>query len=247
MALSSPSRRDTLALAGLGVVAVGESGVRMAARPARAVWDSRLLGPARWLAAPGLDRLVRRGQQEQLRLQALAHGGVTELAVGVVVDHSLVERAVAELLRAGVLEGVADQIASSPLPVHLVEDALTEGVAEPLIGALLESPALTRVIDQVLASPELERLVVRVMESGLVDQLTDRLLDSDQLQRVVAHIARSPEVRAALTAQSAGLAGELAGEVRSRTTVADDAAERVARRLLGRRAIRRDGAAAEPG
>src|SRR4051812_33715662 len=198
MAPSASSRRDTpLALAGLGVVAVGEAGVRAAGRPARALWDSRLVRPARSLAAPGIDRLA-------------------EMAVGVVVDHALVERAVAELLRAGVLEDVADQIASSPLPAHVVQEALAERV------------------DRVLASPELELVL-------------DRVLQSDQLHRVVASIAQSAEVRAALTAQSFGLAEELAGEVRSRTAVADDAAERVARRLFGRPAIRRGGIATGPG
>jgi hypothetical protein len=177
-----PSRRDTLALAGLGVVAVGEGVLRASAGPAAAAWDSRLLRPARWLVTPAVDRLVARGRDEQVRLQALAPGGVTQLAVGVVVDHALVERTVAELLRAGVLEDVADQIAASRLPDHL----------------LLESPALDHVIDQ--------------------------LLDSEQLHRVIAHVAASPELRTALTAQSAGLADELAGEMRSRTATAADRA-----------------------
>src|SRR4051812_338472 len=196
--------RETATLAGLGVVAVGESGVRAAARPARAVWGSRLASPARRLAAPAVDALVRRGRAEEPRLRALTPGGMTELAVGVAVDHAVVERAVAELLRRGVLEDVADQVAASRLPQNLVTDA------------------------------ELGRVL---------DELVDRLLASDQLQRVVTHIARSPEVREALAAQSFGLADEVAGSVRVRTASADDAAERVARRLLRRR----PGIAPEPG
>jgi hypothetical protein len=44
----------------------------------------------------------------------------------------------------------------------------------------------------------------------------------------------------AITAGSAGLAGEVADQVRRRTVVADDVAERIARRLL-RRAPRERG------
>jgi hypothetical protein len=129
-----------------------------------------------------------------------------------------------------VLENVAAQIAASPLPLRLVE-----------------SPELEQVIDRALASPALERLLVRVMQSGLVDDLTDRVLASEELQRIVEHVARSEEVRRALTAQSAGLADEMAGAVRSRSAVADDAAERLARRLLHRRRPRPGPLGPEPG
>jgi hypothetical protein len=202
------SARETAALAALGLVSVAEAGLRVAAAPARTVWHSRLARPARAFTAPAVDGLVRRGQREQLRLRAATQGGVTELAVGVVVDHAIVERAVAELLRGGVIEDVAEQVATSRLPAHL-ED----------------SPALAQ----------------------LVDEMIDRLLASEQLQRVVAHIARSQEVRDALTAQPATLATELAGEMRARTALADDTAERVARRLLRRRSARPDRVATDPG
>jgi hypothetical protein len=162
------------------------------------------LHPGRRLAAPVIDGLVRRGEREQLRLTELARGAV-------------VERGVGQLLEAGVLEDVVDQVAASPLPGRVAEDVF----AERLVAAALASPSLSRVVDQVLASPE--------------------------LARVVAHIARSQEVRDALTAQPAGLADELAGAVRSRTAVADDAAERVAWRLLRRKSVGRDEIAPEPG
>lgn len=179
----APSRRDSLALASLGAVAVGEGGLRAVAGPARAVWRSPLCWPARTFAGPALDALAERGRSEQLRLQVLAHDAVNE--------------AVAELLRSGVVEEIADRMAAQ--------------LAEPLVGSALDSPSLDRIVDQVLSS--------------------------EQLQRVVAHVAASPEVRAALSAQSAGLAEDVADGVRARAAAGDDRAERLARRLLHRRVI----------
>ena len=189
MAHPAPSRRDTLTLAGLGVVAVGEESLRAAAGPARAVWGSPLMWPARQVAGPAVGALVERGRTERARLELLAHDGVNE--------------AVAELLRSGLIEEIADRVATQ--------------LAEPLVGSALDSPALDRIVD--------------------------RVLESEQLHRIVAHVAAYTEVRAALAAQSAGLANEVAGEVRSRAAKGDDRAEHFARRLLHRRPI----APPEPG
>jgi hypothetical protein len=68
----------------------------------------------------------------------------------------------------------------------------------------------------------------------MADDLTARILDSAQLQHVIDHVVASPELRAALTQQTAGLAEDVAAGVRSRTVRADDAAERFARALLRR-------------
>jgi len=129
----------------------------------------------------------------------------------------LVDRVTAEVLSTGVVEQIAAQIATSPL------------------------------LDRALASPELEALLVRVMQSTLVDDLVDQLLASEELQRIVEHVARSEEVRSALRAQSQGLADEVAGEMRTRSAAADDAAERFARRLLHRRRARPGPLGPEPG
>jgi hypothetical protein len=81
----------------------------------------------------------------------------------------------------------------------------------------------------------LERLLARVLDSRFADSATDQVLASEELRRIVAHVAASEEVRTALQAQSAGLATEVAGEVRDRTNTIDDALERSVRRLLRRR------------
>jgi hypothetical protein len=55
------------------------------------------------------------------------------------------------------------------------------------------------------------------------------------MQMILDYITRSPELRAALAHQTAGMAEDMAVGVRSRTYNADAAAERFARRLLRRR------------
>jgi hypothetical protein len=109
-----------------------------------------------------------------------------------------------------------------------VRALLEREVAERAAAELVASP----LVDRALASPELEALLVRVMQSTLVDDLTEQVLASEELQRIVEHVAQSEEVRRALRAQSAGLADEVAGEMRTRSASADDAAERFAHRLL---------------
>jgi hypothetical protein len=179
------SLRRTAALAALGMLSVGESAVRAAAGPSRAIWRSWPLAPTRAVTEPVLGALVVRGRREEVRVRVALERGVTDRAAAVAADYAL--------------------------------------------------------LDRVLASPEVEAFIVRVMQSTLVDDLTDQVLASEELQRVVEHVAQSEEVRRALRAQSQGLADEVAGEMRTRSAAADDAAERFARRLLRRRRHRPPG------
>jgi hypothetical protein len=73
------------------------------------------------------------------------------------------------------------------------------------------------------------------MDSRLVDGVTAQLLASEEMQAILDYVTRSPELRAALAHQTAGMAEDVAIGVRSRTYNADAAAERFARRLLKRR------------
>ena len=88
---------------------------------------------------------------------------------------------------------------------------------------------------RVVAAAVVRRAADEMVESGLTAELTSRVLESEELRRVLDHIMRSPEVRSALASQTAGLAGDVGAGMRSRTAVADDAAERFARMLTGRR------------
>ena len=133
---------------------------------------------------------------------------VVDRVVTLVIERSLAERITGELLAAGTVDRIADQILRSPLP--------------------------ERMINELLESGELDRIVAEVIDNPASDQVVDRILVSEELQRVVRHIVASPEVRGALAESSAGMATEVAAQVRSRAVLADARAERAARRLLRR-------------
>jgi hypothetical protein len=52
------------------------------------------------------------------------------------------------------------------------------------------------------------------MDSRMIEDLTTRVLESDEMQLVLDYVTRSPELRAALAHQTAGLAGDVAVGVR---------------------------------
>ena len=116
--------------------------------------------------------------------------------------------------------------------------AVDHALVERVVAELLRAGVIERVADQLVESSLPARLVdeVGAHQRALVDDVLGRVLESAELQRVVEHVASSDAIRRALSAQSSGLADEVAGAVRSRSENADEAAERFARRLLHRRA-----------
>jgi len=261
--LADVSSRRIAGIAGFGVRAVAVVG--------GPVWRSPPAAPVRRASSSALERLVEDGARHERLWSAETRVALTERVVDVVVGaairYGLVERVVAQLIAAGTLERVAGQVTESPLPLRVVDDMLSEGVTDPIVTRVVESPDLDRVVErvlaspavdgvitkvldspstdrivtQVLASPGLERLIVTVMESRLIADLTDHVVHSEELQRVVFAVSQSPELRSAIAESSASLAGEVADQVRAKTVVADDRAERVARRLLRRKPVPRMG------
>jgi hypothetical protein len=136
-------------------------------------------------------------------------------------------------------------------PAAFARDATLAGL-ERTVGATLDavlgSPRTERLVDRLLAQPGMEHLIDRVLRSELAVRTVDRILDSEEMERIVSHIAESPEVREAITAQTAGLAGDLGDEVRARVVTGDAFAERIAHRLIGRRTASTDvGRSESPG
>jgi hypothetical protein len=115
-----------------------------------------------------------------------------------------------------------------------VEEVVAASDLDVRVAALLEHELTERTLERVLASPGLERLVVRVLDSRFVDELTERVLHSPEMDRVVEYIASSPQVLEAISHQTQTLTEEMVADVRRRTHVADDAAERVVRGWLRR-------------
>jgi len=80
----------------------------------------------------------------------------------------------------------------------------------------------------------LDRLITDTLSSQRAKSAVERVLESDELWRLVDRIANSPEVLDAIASATVGLTGVVADEARRRTVTADEYAERIARRLLGR-------------
>jgi uncharacterized RDD family membrane protein YckC len=159
--------------------------------------------------------------------------------------------------------GEADQNGHLPLSARLIGvgvrgartvgkatgiDRAVEVAAEEAIVAAVESEAVERAMARVLQGPIVEEAVqgaleseavkkalLEAMDSELVDEVWRRLLASDQAQQLVERIAEAPEVRAAISAQGAGLIEDVGRTIGKLTRRLDDSFERIARRLVFRR------------
>jgi len=159
--------------------------------------------------------------------------------------------------------GEADQNGHLPLSARLIGvgvrgartvgkatgiDRAVEVAAEEAIVAAVESEAVERAMARVLQGPIVEEAVqgaleseavkkalLEAMDSELVDEVWRRLLASDQAQQLVERIAEAPEVRAAISAQGAGLLEDIGRTIGKLTRRLDDSFERIVRRLVFRR------------
>jgi uncharacterized RDD family membrane protein YckC len=126
-------------------------------------------------------------------------------------------------------------------------DKAVEVAAEEAIVAAVESEAVERALARVLAGPVVEdavqsamdsdavkRALIEALDSELVDEVWRRLLASDETQQLVERIAEAPEIRAAISAQSVGLLGDIGRTVGNATRRLDDGFERVVRRIFFR-------------
>jgi uncharacterized RDD family membrane protein YckC len=127
-------------------------------------------------------------------------------------------------------------------------DRAVEVAAEEAIVAAVESEAVERAMARVLQGPIVEEAVqgalesdavkkalLEAMDSDLVDEVWRRLLASEEAQQLVERIAEAPEVRAAISAQGAGLLEDIGRTIGKLTRRLDDSFERLARGLTFRR------------
>lgn len=127
-------------------------------------------------------------------------------------------------------------------------DRAVEVAAEEAIVAAVESEAVERAMARVLQGPIVEEAVqgalesdavkkalLEAMDSELVDEVWRRLLASEEAQQLVERIAEAPEVRAAISAQGAGLLEDIGRTIGRLARRLDDSFERIARRLAFRR------------
>ena len=98
---------------------------------------------------------------------------------------------------------------------RLIDRALSQSLPEELVQSLVEHHVVERMATEFAASGELDRLVDQALASPRADELVDKIVNSEEMRRAIREIVSSKEVRDAVTAQTSGLAEELAGEVRA--------------------------------
>lgn len=160
---------------------------------------------------PGMARLAADGAIVRARLLSRLEGLAEEIA-----ERLLAGRLPDTVVRLAIEHQVAERIAAELVVAIDLEAAVTDA---------LDAERTQLLVQTVLASPGFDRLLV---------QATDRVLNGTEMQRVIQHVAASPDVRAALAAQSTGLAEEMVAGVRTRAESLDDVAERTVRGWLRR-------------
>ena len=125
------------------------------------------------------------------------------------------------------------------LASDLARDAVSQALDSELAHDSVTQTLRSRLAQDALGDAfdgELPQLVAARIFSNerLLDTAVERLLASPALWQLVDEIAQSPAVMAAITAQSAGFADEVAGGLRARSRRADVWLEGAARKALRR-------------
>jgi uncharacterized RDD family membrane protein YckC len=169
------------------------------------------------------------------RTERLAETG-REVTTG--ARHRLEDAAV-DMLATPDAERTIDRALAGPLPETVARSAIQHRVLQRVIGEMLatadrtatitpadEDEGTEELVQQALASPALERLMADLAESTLTVQLMDQLTRSPAFHRALRNVLSSPEMRAALTEQTTGFAGEMRDAVRRRAIHVDEGAGR---------------------
>ena len=216
----------------LGVADRAIGVARLALVPVRTVAGLPPVAPLRRFAYDRAVSLAASGAALERRL--LESGAVDRIAASDGAA-TLASRVIGSPLTDRIAAMVVERALTSPQTEELVSRTLERPELERLIVVALDSPATDRIVRSVLSAPGVELAVTRVLESELLDAATARFLEGDEFERVIERIAQGPELRAAVAAQSFGLADQVADEVRGRSRSGDDVAERLARSLVPKR------------
>jgi uncharacterized RDD family membrane protein YckC len=197
---------------------IGATTARLALFPARMVARSPL-------AAPFRGRLAETGRSAEV---AARHR--LETVAGEMLAAPEAEQVVDGVLAGPLPEAVARSLIEHRVVERAVAEALASVELEREAVLARDTERTERLVAQVLASPALERLLAEALESRLTLDLTDRMVRSPAFRRALTQVLSSPELRAALTGQSRSLAEEMAAGLRRRLLRLDDAVERGPRR-----------------
>ena len=113
--------------------------------------------------------------------------------------------------------------------------AIESEAVERAMARVLRGPVVEEAVQGALESDAVKRAILEAMDSELVDEVWRRLLASEEAQQLVERIAGAPELRAAISAQGAGLLDDLGRTVGRLARRFDDGLERIVRRIVFRK------------
>jgi uncharacterized RDD family membrane protein YckC len=113
--------------------------------------------------------------------------------------------------------------------------AVESEAVERALGRVLQGPVVGDAMNSALESDAVKRALIEALDSELVDEVWRRLLASEEAQRLVERIAEAPEIRAAISAQSVGLIGDVGHTIGNGAQRVDDVLERIVRRIFFRK------------
>jgi uncharacterized RDD family membrane protein YckC len=128
------------------------------------------------------------------------------------------------------LEAATEELLSAPEIARVVDRALAGPLPEEFARSLARHRVLERVVAELAESGELERLLNEALGSPRTLELTDRVMASEETQLALRRVASSPELTSAIARQTAGLAEEVVGGVRSSAVRVDDLVEQAVSR-----------------
>ncbi|HET7416261.1 MAG TPA: RDD family protein [Solirubrobacterales bacterium] len=112
--------------------------------------------------------------------------------------------------------------------------AVQSGAVERAMARVMEGPVVEEAVAGALESDAVKRALLEAMDSELVDEVWRRLLASEEAQQLVERIAGAPEIRAAISAQGAGLITDVGRTIGRIARRLDDRFERIVRRVFFR-------------
>jgi uncharacterized RDD family membrane protein YckC len=115
----------------------------------------------------------------------------------------------------GPLETAAEDVLASPEAGRVLDRALAGPLPEELARSLARHRVLERVLGELAEAGELERLLDRALDSPQSVEIVNRVIASDAFRAALDRSLSGPELHAALASTSSGLAGQVAGSVRS--------------------------------
>jgi uncharacterized RDD family membrane protein YckC len=116
-----------------------------------------------------------------------------------------------------------------------IVSAIQSEAVERAMARVVKGPVVEEAVQGALESDAVKRAILEAMDSELVDEVWRRLLASDQAQQLVERIAEAPEVRAAISAQGAGLIEDIGRTIGKIVRDLDGSFERIVRRIFFRK------------